>query len=117
MLNTRRMLPYGPALGAREKREGCVMQRRRVLVIADGVIALAGIGGGWMGLWSQSTRPEAGPFDASRVNMQTEPAQGWAVRAGRLFDPKSGANLANQVILIKGGKITDVGPADKVQIP
>ena len=93
------------------------MRRRRVLGIAVGVMALAGIGGSWMGLWSQGTRPEAGPFDASRVYMQTEPAQGWAVRAGRLFDPKSGTNLANQVILIKGGKITDVGPADKVQIP
>src|ERR1700682_4421393 len=40
-----------------------------------------------------------------------------AVRAGRLFDPKSGANLANQVVLIRGDKITDVGPAASVKIP
>jgi len=40
-----------------------------------------------------------------------------AVRAGKMFDPKSGTNLANQVILITGDKITDVGPADKVKIP
>src|SRR5271167_2822883 len=40
-----------------------------------------------------------------------------AVRAGKMFDPKSGTNLANQVILISGDKITDVGPADKVSIP
>ncbi len=40
-----------------------------------------------------------------------------AVRAGRLFDPKSGTNLNNQVVLIQGDRITDVGPASRVQIP
>ncbi len=40
-----------------------------------------------------------------------------AIRAGRLFDPKSGANLTNQVVLISGDRITDVGPADRVQVP
>ncbi len=40
-----------------------------------------------------------------------------AIRAGKMFDPKSGANLSNQVVLITGDKITDVGPADKVKIP
>ena len=38
-----------------------------------------------------------------------------AVRAGRLFDPKSGALLANQIILIHGDRITEVGPS--AQIP
>ncbi len=36
---------------------------------------------------------------------------------GRLFDSKSGAKLMNQVILIKGDRITEVGPADRVKIP
>ena len=40
-----------------------------------------------------------------------------AIRAGRLFDPKSGANLTNQVVLVSGDHITDVGPADRVQVP
>jgi imidazolonepropionase-like amidohydrolase len=40
-----------------------------------------------------------------------------AVRAGHLFNSKSGTMLTNQVVLIDGEKITDVGPADKVQIP
>lgn len=49
---------------------------------------------------------------------QSAPAtQTTAVRAGRMFDPKSGTNLTNQVILIQGEKITRVGPADQVQIP
>jgi len=41
----------------------------------------------------------------------------FAIRAGRLFDPKTGTILANQVVLIQGDKIADVGPADRVQIP
>ena len=40
-----------------------------------------------------------------------------AVRAGHLFDSKSGQMLTNQVVLIDGEKITEVGPADRVQIP
>ncbi len=40
-----------------------------------------------------------------------------AVRAGRLFDPKSGTNLSNQVVLISGERITEVGPADRVKAP
>ena len=66
---------------------------------------------------AQGTRPEAGPFDASRMNVQTPPAQGVAIRAGRLFDSNSGAMLKDQVILIQGDRITAVGAADRVQIP
>ena len=40
-----------------------------------------------------------------------------AVRAGRLFDPKSGQMVANQVVLIQGERITQVGPAASVSIP
>jgi imidazolonepropionase-like amidohydrolase len=40
-----------------------------------------------------------------------------AVRAGRMFDPKSGQLLTNQVVLIQGDRITDVGPAASVAIP
>ena len=40
-----------------------------------------------------------------------------ALRAGKLFDSKSGQELANQVVLIAGERITDVGPEDQVKIP
>src|SRR6185503_15859403 len=40
-----------------------------------------------------------------------------AVRAGRLFDSKSGQMLTNQVVLASAGRITDVGPAARVRIP
>lgn len=40
-----------------------------------------------------------------------------AVRAGQMFDPKSGQLLANQVILIQRDRIAAVGPAANVSIP
>ena len=66
---------------------------------------------------SAQTRPEAPPFDASRMTMQPPPPEGVAIRAGRLFDPRTGTNLTNQVIVIQGERIADVGPADRVKIP
>src|SRR5262245_3836497 len=38
-----------------------------------------------------------------------------AIRAGKLFDPKSGTLLNNQIVLIRGDRIADVGTG--VQIP
>jgi imidazolonepropionase-like amidohydrolase len=40
-----------------------------------------------------------------------------AVRAGRLFDSKTGRMLSAQVILISGDHITEVGPEARVRIP
>jgi imidazolonepropionase-like amidohydrolase len=40
-----------------------------------------------------------------------------AIRAGRLFDAKSDDLRKQQVILIEGTRIKQVGPADEVQIP
>ena len=34
-----------------------------------------------------------------------------AIRAGRLFDSRSGTMLSNQVVLVRGDRIVDVGPA------
>lgn len=45
----------------------------------------------------------------------TPPNQLVAIRAGRLFDARSGSMATNQVILIKGDRITDVGGS--LQIP
>ena len=42
----------------------------------------------------------------------------WTViRAGRLFDTKSEKLVSNQVVLIRGDRITEVGPAEKVKVP
>ena len=40
-----------------------------------------------------------------------------AVRAGRLFDSKTGQMLARQVVLLSGERITEVGPEAQVKIP
>lgn len=49
--------------------------------------------------------------------MAAQNSQPTAIRAGRLFDSKSGKILENQIILVEGEKISSVGPADQVQIP
>src|SRR4249920_2217602 len=45
------------------------------------------------------------------------PSAAVAVRAGRLFDSKSGQMLTKQVVVILGERITDVGPEGKITIP
>jgi imidazolonepropionase-like amidohydrolase len=40
-----------------------------------------------------------------------------AIRAGRLFDSKSGKILENQIVLVDGEKIADVGSAERITIP
>src|ERR1017187_592107 len=92
--------------------EDFAMPWKSLLRRAVWFVAVVLLSGNPIGVSAQ-TRPEAGPFDASQITMQPPPPEGVAVRAGRLFDPKSGTNLTNQVILIHGDRITDVGPADR----
>ncbi len=40
-----------------------------------------------------------------------------AIRAGRLFDSKTGQMLAKQVVIVSGERITDVGPEAQIKIP
>ena len=44
-------------------------------------------------------------------------AQVIAVRAGRLFDSKSGQMLTKQVVVLQGERITEVGPEAQIKIP
>jgi imidazolonepropionase-like amidohydrolase len=74
----------------------------------------------WIGaatLLGQGVRPETPQFNAAAMHMEAPPSEGIAVRAGKMFDARAGKNLANQIILIKGDRIVDVGPADRVKIP
>jgi len=55
--------------------------------------------------------PDGGTF-------QCRPAPGVvALRAGRLFDSKSGQLLVNQVVLIEGERIAEVGAQAQIKIP
>src|ERR1700688_5080540 len=78
--------------------------------------ALILLGGNFVAVSAQ-TRPEAAPFDASRMTMQPPPPEGVVMRAWLLFDPRTGTIITNQVIVIQGDRIMDVGPADRVKIP
>ena len=40
-----------------------------------------------------------------------------AIRAGRLFDSKTGQMLTRQIVLLSGERITDVGPQGQLKIP
>ena len=56
------------------------------------------------------------PLQAQDVGHYLAPRdQVIAIRAGHLFDPRSGDLLSNQVVLVRGDRIAEVDPA--VQIP
>src|SRR3982074_1008825 len=57
-------------------------------------------------------------FACSLATAQTPSPDHWvAIRAGRLFDTKSAKLVSNQVVLIHGDRISEVGPADRVKVP
>jgi hypothetical protein len=50
--------------------------------------------------------------------LQCPPAAGAiAIRAGRLFDSKTGRMLTKQAVILSGDRITEVGPEAQVRIP
>ena len=78
------------------------------------------------GLWAQP-KPLAAPWRGAGIApcagsdggiLQCPPAPPVrAVRAGRLFDSKSGQMLAKQVVILSGDRISEVGAEGKVAIP
>lgn len=84
------------------------MRSRAVLRAAVGSVVAMGVSGTLV--WSQAQ----GGGQAQNP-LFAPPGQVVAIRAGRLFDGTSSTYLRNQVVLIKGDRIVDVGPT--VQIP
>src|SRR5439155_6584944 len=84
---------------------GGLMRWRRSKTLGGvvAVVALSAIGVQTQGRGAQAPRAAAVPGEVI------------AIRAGRLFDAKAGTMLTNQVVLIRGDRITDIGPS--VQIP
>jgi imidazolonepropionase-like amidohydrolase len=77
-------------------------------------------------LWAQPQPPPApwrgaGPTPCVGADggiYKCPPApRSYAVRAGHLFDSKTGQMLTKQVVLITADRITEVGPASSVKIP
>src|SRR5262249_24488474 len=69
------------------------MRRRRVLVLAAALVSAAG---GMVGAQGRGGQ-RAGPQKVT------------AIRAGRLVDPDTGTAAANQIIIVEGQRIRDVG--------
>ena len=71
-----------------------------------------GSGGPWRGAGPQPC------FGADGGTFQCRQPPGLiAIRAGRLFDSKTGRMLTDQVVLIENDRITDVGAAAQIAIP
>src|SRR6266571_4622417 len=92
------------------------MRIQNKLVVAF-VAVIAGVA--WSPAWSQETEgtgsartPSASP---EARKFLAPPNQVTAIRAGRLFDARSGRMLSNQVIVVRGDRIAEVGAG--VQVP
>jgi imidazolonepropionase-like amidohydrolase len=87
-------------------------------------VVFAALGAGAMSLGAQAPQTPwrgAGPTPCVGSDggvFQCPPApKTIAVRAGRLFDSKSGQMSSNQVVVLTGERITAVGPASQVKVP
>ena len=96
------------------------MRRQTVPVAAVGILLAAAA------LWAQVQAPPApwrGAGSTPCVGSdggvyQCPPApRVIAIRAGRLFNSKTGQMLTKQVVVVSGERITDVGPEAQVRIP
>jgi imidazolonepropionase-like amidohydrolase len=76
------------------------------LPVCAALALLAGVNS--TAVWPQETEG-AGARPHEVRNLQVSPNQVVAIRAGRLFDSVSGRMLENQVILVKGERIAEVG--------
>jgi imidazolonepropionase-like amidohydrolase len=73
-------------------------------------------GAGQRGPWRGAGEPAC--YGAEGGSFKCPPAPDViAVRAGQLFDSKSGQMLTKQVIVLQGERITEVGPEAQVRIP
>jgi len=68
-------------------------------------------------LVSMLARPAVGQFGAERPPERPANNRVVAIRAGRMFDSNSGRMMADQVIVARGDRIEEVGPAADISIP
>lgn len=97
------------------------MRSKYLLVVLSIVMVAAA-------LWAQTPAPGQEPWRGVGPKPCTGPAdfgfykcapppETVALRAGRLFNSKTGQMVTKQVVLLNGDKITDVGPEAQIRIP
>ncbi len=101
------------------------MGRKSVLAAGIGIL-LSTVFLSAVTLWAQAQAPAA-PWRGAGATPCVGPDGGVfqcpapprvvALRAGRLFDSKTGQMLTRQVVLLSGERITEVGPEAQVRIP
>ena len=93
------------------------MHSRGLVVVLFAAVAGSASVAAWSqegeGAGSSSARTPSAAPDARKF--LAPPTQVVAIRAGRLFDARTGKLLANQVIVVRGDRIAEVGAA--VQVP
>src|ERR1700692_952865 len=71
-----------------------------------------------LGMIRTTSAQEEGPSpDQKKAAPTQQELQIVAIKAGHLFDSKSGQVINDQVILIRGDKVTDVGASGSITIP
>lgn len=84
------------------------MQTRSFRALAILILCVTALPfGGAAGQFGPERRPDSGPAGNKLV----------AIRTGRLFDATSERMLTDQVVLVRGNRIVEVGPAASVRIP
>ena len=87
--------------------EGSMRGQTLVRTIVGGIVAAAVLVASAAVVWTQG---RGGRGQSPYYNeFLVPPDQVVAIRAGRLFDARAGTMLTNQVILIKGDRIADIG--------
>ena len=107
------MSEHGPA----GKKTG--LTRRELLGAAS--LTAAGMAAGSLAGAQEAKASPAGGKESPPLTVaappEAPPSQVVAVRAGHLFDRKSDRLLSNQLIVIQGDRIVEVGPAGSVKVP
>jgi hypothetical protein len=98
--------------------EDRTMLKKSVWTAGLGMLTAIGLLAGPTAAWAQYTvseRNDGAPLNVNQ-SFRFEPmTETVAIKAGHMFDSKAGTMLTNQVILVKGDRIVDVGPS--VAIP
>jgi imidazolonepropionase-like amidohydrolase len=78
------------------------MRRLSFAVACVGLLTIA---------WLSTVVRGQGGIASAPARFLAPAAQSIAVRAGRLFDSRTGTMLTNQIVLVRGDRIVDVGPS------